>query len=119
MTGRPGGSSMRELEVTQAVVAAVVDKAGRHARVRTVRLRIGRDADVVPDAVRFCFDSVAEGTPAAGARLVIDESRGTAECQACGAAFDLDDLLLGCDCGSLDVQVAGSDELVVTGVEVA
>jgi hydrogenase nickel incorporation protein HypA/HybF len=110
---------MRELEVTQAVVAAVVDKAGRHARVRTVRLRIGRDAGVVPDAVRFCFDSVAEGTPAAGARLVIDESRGTAECQSCGAGFDLDDLLLGCDCGSLDVQVAGSDELVVTGVEVA
>ena len=110
---------MHELEVTQAVVAAVVDKAGRHARVRTVRLRIGRDAGVVPDAVRFCFDSVAEGTAAAGARLVIDESRGVAECQACGADFDLDDLFLGCDCGSLDVQVAGSDELVVTGVEVA
>ncbi len=110
---------MRELEVTQAVVAAVVDKAGSHGRVRTVRLRIGRDADVVPDAVRFCFDSVAEGTSAAGARLVIDEGRGVAECQACGADFDVDDLLLGCDCGSLDVQVTGSDELVVTGVEVA
>ena len=109
---------MHELEVTQAVVAAVVDRTG-HARVRTVRLRIGRDAGVVPDAVRFCFDSAAEGTPVAGARLVIDETRGVAECQACGADFDVDDLLLGCDCGSLDVQVAGSHELVVTGVEVA
>ena len=109
---------MDELAITQAVVAAVRDKAG-NARVRTVRLRIGRDADVVPDAVRFCFDTVAEGTPVAGARLVIDESRGVAECQACGADFDVDDLLLGCDCGSLDVQVAGADELVVTGVEVA
>ena len=109
---------MHELEVTRAVVAAVVDKAG-DARVRTVRLRIGRDAGVVPDAVRFCFDAVAEGTPVAGARLVIDESRGVAECQACGADFDVDDLLFGCDCGSLDVHVAGADELVVTGVEVA
>ena len=109
---------MDELAITQAVVAAVRDKAG-DARVRTVRLRIGRDANVVPDAVRFCFDTVAEGTPVAGARLVIDESRGVAECQACGADFDVDDLLLGCDCGSLDVQVAGADELVVTGVEVA
>ncbi len=109
---------MHELEVTQAVVAAVVDRTG-DARVRTVRLRIGRDAGVVPDAVRFCFDSAAEGTPVAGARLVIDETRGVAECQACGADFDVDDLLLGCDCGSLDVQVAGSHELVVTGVEVA
>jgi hydrogenase nickel incorporation protein HypA/HybF len=109
---------MHELEVTQAVVAAVVDKAG-DARVRTVRLRIGRDAGVVPDAVRFCFDTVAEGTTAAGARLVIDESRGVAECQTCGADFDVDDLLFGCDCGSLDVHVAGADELVVTGVEVS
>jgi hydrogenase nickel incorporation protein HypA/HybF len=109
---------MDELAITQAVVAAVVDKAG-HARVRTVRLRIGRDAGVVPDAVRFCFDTVAEGTTLAGARLVIDESRGVAECEACGADFDVDDLLLGCDCGSLDVHVAQADELVVTGVEVA
>jgi hydrogenase nickel incorporation protein HypA/HybF len=50
---------------------------------------------------------------------VIDESRGVAECEACGADFDVDDLLLGCDCGSLDVHVAQADELVVTGVEVA
>ena len=109
---------MHELAITQAVVAAVVDKAGSN-RVRTVRLRIGRDADVVPDAVRFCFDSVAEGTPVAGARLVIHESRGVAECQSCGADFDVDDLIFGCPCGSLDVQVAGADELVVDGVEVA
>ena len=109
---------MDELAITQAVVAAAVDLAG-DARVRTVRLRIGRDAGVVPDAVRFCFDSVAAGTPVAGARLVIDENRGVAECETCGADFDVDDLLLGCDCGSLDVHVAGADELVVTGVEVA
>ena len=109
---------MRELEVTQAVVAAVIDRTG-DARVRTVRLRIGRDAGLVPDAVRFCFDSVAAGTQVAGARLVIDESRGVAECETCGADFDVDDLLFGCDCGSLDVHVAGADELVVTGVEVA
>jgi hydrogenase nickel incorporation protein HypA/HybF len=109
---------MDQLAITQAVVAAAVDKAGS-ARVRTVRLRIGRGADVVPDAVRFCFDTAAAGTPAAGARLVIDESRGVAECETCGADFDVDDLLFGCDCGSLDVHVAGADELVVTGVEVA
>ena len=108
---------MDQLAITQAVVAAAVDKAGS-ARVRTVRVRIGRGADVVPDAVRFCFDTAAAGTPAAGARLVIDESRGVAECETCGADFDVDDLLLGCDCGSLDVHVAGADELVVTGVEV-
>lgn len=109
---------MHEMDITRAVVAAVVDKAGE-SRVRTVRLRIGRHADVVPDAVRFCFDTVAAGTAAAGARLVIDESRGKAECQACGADFGVEDLFLGCDCGSLDVRVVQADELVVTGVEVA
>ena len=34
-----------------------------------VRLRVGRLAGVVPDAMRFCFELVTAGTPLEGAAL--------------------------------------------------
>ena len=109
---------MHELSITKAVVDAVVAQLGE-AEVRTVHLRIGRDSDVMPDAVRFCFESCAAGTPVAGARLEIDQPPGVAVCNSCGADFALDDVLSGCPCGSLDVHVERGDDLVVTAVEVA
>jgi hydrogenase nickel incorporation protein HypA/HybF len=109
---------VHELEFTRAVVAAVVDQLG-DARVRTVRVRIGRGSGLVADAVRFCFDAVADGTPVAGARLEIDEEPVVATCDSCGADFDFEDLLFGCPCGSLDVHPAGGNDLMVTAVEVA
>ncbi|MCV2487928.1 hydrogenase maturation nickel metallochaperone HypA [Geodermatophilus sp. YIM 151500] len=109
---------MHELAITQAVVDAVVGQLG-DARATAVHLRIGRVSGVETDAVRFCFDLVAAGTPVAGARLEIEEPTGTGTCDACGAEFAVEDLLLGCPCGSLDVHVTGGDELLVTAVEVA
>ncbi|SFL05733.1 hydrogenase maturation nickel metallochaperone HypA [Geodermatophilus ruber] len=114
---------MHELAITQAVVDAVVEQVGGarigDARITAVHLRIGRVSGVVPDAVRFCFDLVAAGTPVAGARLEIDEPPGVGCCNSCGAVFAVEDLLLGCRCGSTDVRVRGGDDLVVTAVEVA
>jgi hydrogenase nickel incorporation protein HypA/HybF len=107
---------VHELEFTRAVVATVLQQTGE-ARVATVRLRIGRRSGLVPDAVRFCFDAVADGTPVAGARLEIDEEPVVGTCDRCGADFAFEDLLLGCPCGSLDVHAAGGNGLMVTAVE--
>jgi hydrogenase nickel incorporation protein HypA/HybF len=109
---------VRELEFTRAIVATVVQQTGE-ARVRSVRVRIGRGSGLVPDAVRFCFDAVADGTPVAGARLEIDEEPVVGTCDSCGADFAFEDLLLGCPCGSLDVHAAGGRDLMVTAVEKA
>jgi len=107
---------MHELAITQSVVDMVVDKtAGR--RVTSVRLQIGTLAGVVADAMRFCFDVAAAGTPLDGATLVIDETPGRAACRTCGAEFDVDDLILLCPCGSADVAVLTGRELLVTSVE--
>ena len=53
---------MHELGIVQEVVAIASESAdGR--RVRRVVLEIGALTAVVPDALRFAFDLVAEGTP--------------------------------------------------------
>jgi len=109
---------VHELSITQSVVDAVAEQAdGR--RVLSVRLRVGRLSGVVPDAMRFCFELVTDGTPLQGTRLDIDEPAGSARCRGCGSAFELRDLVLLCPCGSADVAVLTGRELEIASMEVA
>ena len=80
---------MHELGIVQGLVEAVSERVGAQARVTEVHLRVGRLSGVLPDAMRFCFDVVAAGTPLEGARLDIEEPDGLARCRACGAEFDV------------------------------
>jgi hydrogenase nickel incorporation protein HypA/HybF len=109
---------MHELAVTQSVVDAVVERTGEQ-RVLEVRLRVGRLSGVVPDAMRFCFDLVTDGTPLQGAILDIEEPEGSGSCRRCGSTFVLHDLILLCPCGSADVDVLTGRELAIGSVEVA
>jgi hydrogenase nickel incorporation protein HypA/HybF len=109
---------VHELAIAESVVSSVLERTeGRHVSV--VRLRVGRLAGVVPDALRFCFELATAGTPLAGARLEIAEAQARAHCRSCDADFALVDAFLLCDCGSADVQVLSGLELSVTSVEVA
>src|SRR5690242_19748047 len=69
------GPPVHELSITQSVVDAVSDHAAG-SRVVSIRLTVGRLSGVVPDAMRFCFELITEGTPLQGARLDIDEPVG-------------------------------------------
>jgi len=109
---------MHELGITQSVVEAVTDRTGS-SPVATVRVRVGRLAGVVPDAMRFCFELVTAGTPLEGAVLEIEQPDGRGRCRACRAEFPLTDLILLCDCGSADVEVLAGRELAVASVVMA
>ena len=109
---------MHELGITQSVVEAVTERTGR-APVSTVRLRVGRLAGVVPDAMRFCFELVTAGTPLEGATLEFEQPEGRGHCRTCGADCVLADLVLLCTCGSADVEVLAGRELAVASVVMA
>ena len=109
---------MHELAVAQGVIDTIVDRLG-DARVTAVHLQIGQVCGVLPDALRFCFDLVAEGTPVEGARLQISEPAGEARCRTCGTEFTCTGLILLCDCGSADVELHRGHELLISAVEVA
>jgi hydrogenase nickel incorporation protein HypA/HybF len=109
---------MHELAITQSVVDAVIERTG-NAPVTCVRLRVGRLAGVVPDAMLFCFELVTAGTPLAGATLEFEQPEGRAHCRTCGADFPLADLILLCGCGSADVEVLTGRELAVASVVMA
>jgi hydrogenase nickel incorporation protein HypA/HybF len=108
---------VHELALTQSVVDMITDRLGP-ARITAVHLEVGRLSGVLPDAVRFAFEVITEGTGLAGARLAITEPPGQARCRSCGAEFDADDLLILCACGSADVEVTAGQDMLIRSVEV-
>ncbi|GAB3689797.1 hydrogenase maturation nickel metallochaperone HypA/HybF [Nocardiopsis oceani] len=109
---------MHELAITENIVDGVVERMGE-TRIRSLQLEVGTLSGVIPEAVRFCFDLVAEGTTLEGARLDIDEPEGRALCASCGTEFTPEGWTVLCACGSSDVELLSGTRLRIRSVEVA
>jgi hydrogenase nickel incorporation protein HypA/HybF len=107
---------MHELGITRSVVAICVEHA-RGARVKRVRLEIGRLTAILPDSVRFCFDVCTKGTVVEGARLEIIETPGLAICCECGAEVALTQPFGRCRCGCNHLRQVAGTELKVKEME--
>ena len=108
---------MHEMAITELIVEEATAVAAG-ARVTRVQLEIGQLAAVVPDAIWFCFDVCAKGTPVEGAALEIRVIPGRGACAACGAEVPIHDALLPeCVCGSAAVTVTQGRELRLCEIE--
>ena len=70
---------MHELSIAMSIVEVASEEAQRQggARVDAVYLRLGALSGVVKDALLFSWDLACEDSPIAGARLEIEEARGS------------------------------------------
>jgi hydrogenase nickel incorporation protein HypA/HybF len=109
---------MHEMGIVMEIVD-VVSEASQGAKVARVVLEIGKLSMVVPDAVRFCFDLAAQGTPLEGAELAIVETPGRAACRDCGAEVILERPFGRCRCGGTDLEWLAGEELKIQTVEVS
>jgi hydrogenase nickel incorporation protein HypA/HybF len=109
---------MHELGITQNIVAIVAEHAGGRP-VRRVVLEIGAFAGVMTEAIRFCFDVVAKGTPLEGATLEIREIGARARCRSCGLEFTQTSLFSPCRCGSRAFDRLSGEELNIKAYELA
>jgi len=109
---------MHELGLMQHIIETCRAEA-RGARVELITVEVGTLSGVMPEALAFCFELCVEDTPLAGARLQLVRTPGRARCRACGAEFELNDLLQGCDCGSYHLAITAGQELRIKQMEVA
>jgi hydrogenase nickel incorporation protein HypA/HybF len=108
---------MHELSIASAVLDIVQRHAGGR-RVSRVELKVGHLRQVVPSALEFAFELVAEGSVAEGAELVMEEVPATVRCERCGRESTLTAFPARCAaCGSLDAEVTGGEELLVDALE--
>jgi hydrogenase nickel incorporation protein HypA/HybF len=108
---------VHELSIAESMVRV----ASRHAAGRPVlkvTVRVGHLRQVVPSALEFAFELVAEGTAVAGAELEIEEVAAGGLCRGCGADTELSAFPLTCKaCGGLDVEITRGEELLVDSLE--
>jgi hydrogenase nickel incorporation protein HypA/HybF len=107
---------MHEMGITQSIVAIVCEQAAGR-KVKRLTLEIGKLAAIMPDAIRFCFDVVAQGSPLDGAALDILEIPGRARCLDCGSDVALADVFGRCACGSRKLERLSGEELNIKSME--
>jgi hydrogenase nickel incorporation protein HypA/HybF len=104
-----------------AIAESVVRIAERHAdgrRVTKVYLKVGHLRQVVPSALAFGFELVAQETSVEGAELVLEEVPATGKCRACGSESLLESFPLQCKaCGGFDLEIVAGEELYVESLE--
>ena len=112
---------MHELSLMQRVLEILQETAHSQGfeRVKVIRLEIGKLSAVDPQALRFCFDVVSNGTLAHAAVLEILETPGQGWCPQCRCAAELSTRFDPCpSCGGYALQVTGGDAMSVVDLEV-
>ncbi len=108
---------MHELSIAESVVRIARNQAdGR--RVVKVQMKVGHLRQVVPSALAFSFELVAEGTPVEGAELEMEEVPAAGLCRECGAESELRSFPLQCRaCEGSELKILCGEELLVESLE--
>lgn len=112
---------MHELSLAQNIVEIVQQYApGAQGRsVRSVKLKVGELAGVVPDSLDFCFSAITANTPLSGTTLKIERVPFTLQCKNCNNPFASEFGTVICPgCGSENTQVVAGTEMQVVEIEV-
>ena len=109
---------MHELSLmTNLLDAAIAEADG--AKVHALRIRVGPLSGVVVEALRFAFDALTPGTPAAGARLDVEETAPAFHCPRCRTDYAAPVGSYLCpNCGAADGERRGGHELELVSIEV-
>lgn len=83
---------MHELSLVQSLLSVIEEEMAKHGKETLVSVKVkhGRLAAVVPEALDMAFTVLTTDTPLAGARLDLEEIPVTLRCRACGHEFTPD-----------------------------
>jgi hydrogenase nickel incorporation protein HypA/HybF len=112
---------MHEVSLVESVVELVALEARKQPfrRVRVIRLKLGSLGHAEPDALRFCFDAVTNGTIADGARLEIETVPALGWCAHCALTTPMNERFAECPvCGYVPLRIVAGDEMQLAELEV-
>jgi hydrogenase nickel incorporation protein HypA/HybF len=113
---------MHEASIALSILDIVTGKcsAEGYRSVTSVRVKIGRAAGIMPEALLFTFDVAKGETLAANAELIIDMIPLGGTCSACGEVFEVGNhYVLNCPkCGSAEFKIDRGYEMEIADMEV-
>ncbi len=112
---------MHEMSLCENILQIIEQQAEiqHYRKVKTVWLEIGVLAGVEPEAMRFCFGAVMEGSLADGASLEMITVPGRAWCLHCHKNVDVQQRFDVCPlCGGHQLQINDGEQLRIKELEV-
>lgn len=113
--------TMHEMSIASNLMK-IIDEALKDrsvSKVLSFKLRIGELRAVEPDALRFCFEILSQGTRLEDAQMKIEDVPVRARCQKCKSQFTIKDFLFLCpNCGSPDIEPLSGNELDLISIEI-
>lgn len=113
---------MHEASIAISLVETVTGLCQQegYQSIERVRLKVGRAAGILPDALHFAFDVAKAGTIAGNAELHIEYIPLNGTCEECGLQFESDErYIYACpSCRSTAIKITGGDEMQIVDMEV-
>lgn len=113
---------MHEASIAMSLLATVSDLCRQEGynSIELVRLKVGRAAGILPDALLFAFDVAKADTIAKQAELVIEYVPLGGFCSDCGSQFESEErYIFACPaCRSSAIKITRGDELQIIDMEV-
>ena len=112
---------MHELSLARSILEIVQQNlpSENGHNVRSVRLRIGEMAGVVPESLEFCFEALAQGTSVEGAVLLMERAPLIVQCATCGSTSRIGQTLFVCPrCNGRNLTIVSGRELEVSAIEI-
>ena len=111
---------MRELQVTQSILAKALLQAGESnaKRIKTVHLSLGEIAELDQNSIQRHWDEISKGTPAEQAQLHFRLINAKVQCMACFMEYHPKDGEIHCPyCGSYGAKILSGEEFYIESIE--
>ena len=113
---------MHEASIALSLLETVSDLCRQEGynSIELIRLKVGKAAGVLPDALLFAFDVAKAGTIASDAELIIEYVALGGFCCECGAQFESEErYIYSCPaCKSCAIKITRGDEMQIIDMEV-
>ncbi|MEB3882629.1 hydrogenase maturation nickel metallochaperone HypA [Lyngbya sp. CCY1209] len=113
---------MHEVGIMEQTLAIALEQAKEKGagRIHRIKMRVGAQSGVVPEALKFAFDVVTEGTIAENANFEIESIPVRCHCRHCRQEFEPETWFYECpECGELSLDIRQGKELELTSLEVS
>lgn len=116
---------MHETVLASSILKIVLESAGQYSepeqalQVTGISLQVGLLSCLEPQTLTGCFEIMAEGTAAQGARLEVIMQPLSGHCSACGPVTTQQRKFACPICGQSTVEWEGGHEMLVSAIKVA
>ncbi|MFB0510034.1 MAG: hydrogenase maturation nickel metallochaperone HypA [bacterium] len=108
---------MHELSITESILKQSLTEANKNRAkmIKKIKLLVGEATSIVPDCVRFYFDTLKQETIAKDAILEIETKPLVIRCPKCKTQFKDLDLTCNCQAG---IEIVSGQELMIESLEI-